>query len=78
MEKHLWIRLGVTLLNITAAEEAALFGEDECAARDVIERMIAENRFHLDGETYVPNEMIEDFNREFGTAHEIDEITVYF
>lgn len=51
MEKHLWIRLGVTLLNITDAEEAALFGDDECKARDVIERMIAENRFHLDGET---------------------------
>ncbi len=77
MERTLWMRLGVTL-RITEAEEAVLFGDDECKAREAIARIVAENRFMPDGESYVPSEAVEDFNQRYGTGHEVDDIGVDF
>lgn len=67
--KELWIRLGV-VIQITEAEEQAIFSDDEEKMRDTLRLIIAEGRFCPDGETYVPSEAVQEFNRTYGTAYE--------
>ena len=67
--KELWIRLGI-VIQITDTEEQAIFGDDEEKMRDVLRTIVAEGRFCPDGETYVPSEIVQEFNRIYGTAHE--------
>lgn len=67
--KELWIRLGV-VIQITEAEEQAIFSDDEEKMRDTLRLIIAEGRFCPDGETYVPSETVQEFNRTYGTAYE--------
>ena len=67
--KELWIRLGI-VIQITDAEERAIFGEDEEKMRDALRTIIAEGRFCPDGETYVPSEAVQEFNRTYSMAHE--------
>ena len=66
--KKLWIRIGA-VIRITDAEEQDIFADDEEKMRDAL-RVIAEGRFCPDGETYVPSESVQEFNRTYGTAHE--------
>lgn len=67
--KDLWIRIGA-IIKITDTEEQAIFSDDETKMRDVLRRVIAESRFCLDRETYVPSEAVQEFNRTYGTAYE--------
>lgn len=67
--KELWIRLGI-VIQITAAEEQAIFSDDEEKMRDTLRAIVAEGRFCPDGETYVPSEAVQEFNRTYSTAHE--------
>ena len=67
--KELWIRLGV-IIKITEAEEQAIFSDDEEIMRDTLRLIIAEGHFCPDGETYVPSEAVQEFNRTYDTAYE--------
>ena len=67
--KELWIRLGA-VIQITDAEERAIFSDDEEKMREALRTIIAEGRFCPDGETYVPSEAVQEFNRTYGTAYE--------
>ena len=67
--KELWIRLGI-VIQITEAEEQAIFGEDEEKMRDALRTIVAEGCFCPDGESYVPSEAVQEFNRTYGTAYE--------
>lgn len=67
--KELWIRLGAAI-QITAAEERDIFGDDEEKMRDALRTIVAEGRFCLDGVTYVPSGAVQEFNRTYGTAYE--------
>ena len=67
--KELWIRLGI-VIQITDAEEQAIFSDDEEKMRDTLRTIVAEGRFCPDGETYVPSEAVQEFNRTYSTAHE--------
>ena len=67
--KELWIRIGA-VIRITDDEEQDIFADNEEKMRDALRRVVAEGRFCPDGETYVPNESVQEFNRTYGTAHE--------
>ena len=67
--KELWIRLGA-VIQITDAAERAIFAGDEKKMRDVLRCVIAEGRFCPDGETYIPSEAVQEFNRNYGTAYD--------
>ena len=67
--KELWIRLGV-VIQITEAEEQAIFSDDEEKMRDTLRLIIAEGRFCPDEETYIPSKAVQEFNRTYGTAYE--------
>lgn len=66
--RRLWIRLGVSL-QITVAEEAVLFGDDRDAATEVLRHILAEGRFTPDGDSYIPEPTVMEYNDEYGTVY---------
>ncbi len=73
-ERNLWIRLGATL-RITD-EEAAIFCGDPAQASAALKRSLSEGRYDFDGESYIPEASIEDFNSEYHTSYCTEEIGV--
>lgn len=70
--KNLWARLGVTM-SLTDEEVEKLIGEDQAAVNErekILIKVINDGRFSLDGETYVPQEAVEDFNEEYDASYE--------
>ena len=74
-ERNLWIRLGAAL-RITADEEAAIFCCDPAQALAALKCSLSEGRYDFDGESYIPEASIEDFNREYYTSYCAEEIGV--
>lgn len=72
MMRKLWLRLGVSI-QITEAEEKIILDSD-CEIAEVIRTIIAEGRFALDGDSYIPDESIEEFNETYGTDYDEGEI----
>lgn len=72
MERYLWMRLGVSL-RITEAEESIIFADDG-RAEELLRKIIAEGRFMPDGDTYIPEVTVEEYNREYGTEYEVGDI----
>ena len=72
MERYLWMRLGVGL-RISEAEEAVIFANDGRAER-LLQKIIAEGRFMPDGDTYIPELTVEEYNQEYGTEYETGDI----
>ena len=51
--KEAWMRLGIKI-KFTEMEEALLFGENRLIAEDTLLNIIAEGRFEIDGDSYIP------------------------
>lgn len=66
--RHVWARVGMTL-DVTAAEEKAIFEGDYFTGKEAVMRVIEAGRASVDGETYIPEECIEDFDQEYGTNY---------
>lgn len=64
----LWARLGA-VLEITSAEEQAIFSDEDSRMEEALNAIITEGRFHLDGESYVPIEAVTMFNQAFRTLN---------
>lgn len=67
------MRLGASL-ELTEAEESAIFCGDEADFEAALAGIIADGRAHLDGDTYIPSVCIEDFNRTYGTDYCTEEL----
>lgn len=67
--KKIWIRLG-GVIEITDAEEQQIFSDSGSKMEDTLRLVIAEGRFSPDGETYIPSEAVQEFNRNYGTMHD--------
>lgn len=65
--KRIWIRLGATL-SLTDEELDTIFNQDDL--KSVLVKAIDEGRYEFDGDTYVPEVSVSDFNRENGTDYE--------
>ncbi len=70
--RRLWLRLGVSL-RIAVNEEAVLFGDDREAATEVLRHILAEGRFAPDGDSYIPEPTVLEYNNEHGTKYTPDE-----
>mgnify|MGYP003400832952 FL=1 len=51
--KEAWMRLGIKI-KFTEMEEALLFGENRLIAEDTLLNILAEGRFDIDGDSYIP------------------------
>lgn len=70
--KNLWARLGVTM-SLTDEEVERLIGEDQVIVSErekILIKVISDGRFSLDGETYVPQEAVADFNEKYNASYE--------
>lgn len=73
----IWMRVGATLyLNDKEAE--LLLNGDNDEAKDLLKRMIYDNRFRLDGESYIPESAITDFNEKYDKHYQEDEYEYIF
>lgn len=70
--RNLWMRAGVNL-QITEEEETILFSNDYDKGAKTFKKIVSEGRFKLDGETYVPEDAVRDFNETNGTNYEVQE-----
>ena len=68
----LWCRIGATLY-INEKEAEILLGDDNAKAKDLLKHMIYDNRFRLDGESYVPESSVAAFNEEYGKDYAVDD-----
>lgn len=73
----LWCRIGATLY-INEKEADILLRDDNAEAKDLLKRMIYDNRFRLDGETYIPESSIEEFNEMYDKHYQPDEYEYMF
>ncbi len=70
--RHLWLRLGVSL-RITPVEEMVLFGHNCDAATKTLRHILGEGRFTPDGDSYIPEPTVMEYNVEYGTIYESGE-----
>ena len=73
----IWMRVGATLY-LNEKEAELLLNGDNNEAKDLLKRMIYDNRFRLDGETYIPESSIEEFNEMYDKHYQPDEYEYMF
>ena len=73
----IWMRVGATLY-LNEKEAELLLNGDNNEAKDLLKRMIYDNRFRLDGETYIPESSVEEFNEMYDKHYQPDEYEYMF
>ena len=68
-ERSIWMRLGVTLKG-TKEEIESLFNDDE-KSYETLTKILKERRFEIDGDSYIPETVVEEYNKEYNTQHEV-------
>ncbi len=68
-ERHIWMRLGITLRG-TKEEIEALFNDDD-KSYETLTKILRERRFEIDGDSYIPQTVVEEYNKEYNTQHEV-------
>lgn len=64
--RSIWMRLGVTLYG-TAEEIGQLLSEQDDEA---LVRILDEQRYEMDGDSYIPDCSVEEYNDTYGTDYE--------
>ncbi len=67
-ERYIWMRLGITLRG-TKEEIESLFADDD-KSYEVLTKILQERRFEINGDSYIPQPQVEEYNEEYGTSHE--------
>jgi len=68
----IWARLGAAITMTEEEADKVLTGDAE-----TLIRILREGRFELEGDTYIPDVMIEDFNAEHGTKYTEQDLACY-
>lgn len=66
--RRIWCRVGVTL-SLTKHDEELLFGRDQDAAVACFRRLLTTQKLVPDGNSYIPDECVEQFNATYGTNY---------
>lgn len=64
----IWGRFGITL-DATPDEVKALLNDTDNSG-SVLAQIIADGRARLDGESYIPQPCVDEYNRNYGMAYE--------
>ena len=70
--KKLWMRAGVSI-NLTDDEVESILGSDNTNGVDVIKAVLLDGRFSFDGESYIPNDTVEEFIKKHGLPYDTDQ-----
>lgn len=63
-----WMRLGV-VIEMTLEEEAAIMEGNAAEAAKALTDIVHSGRFRLDGESYIPQECVSEFNKKYHTYY---------
>ncbi|MDR2005327.1 MAG: hypothetical protein LBQ74_20075 [Prevotella sp.] len=70
MESTIWIRLGVTLTGTKQEIESVLQGD-----KNTLKEMIGADNFKADGDSYIPQDMVNEYNNKHNTTFEEDAVS---
>lgn len=76
-KKLLWMRLGA-YLTLTNEEASVILGPDDAAANAMVKKVVAEGRFRVSGDSYIPACAVDSFNKTYGGDAEISDIEFDF
>lgn len=68
-ERSIWMRLGISLRG-TKEEIESLFNDDE-KSYETLTKILQERRFEIIGDSYIPEKVVEEYNKEYNTQHEV-------
>lgn len=68
-ERYIWMRLGISLRG-TEEEIESLFNDDD-NSYEVLTKILQERRFEIIGDSYIPETVVEEYNKEYNTQHEV-------
>jgi len=75
--QKLWMRLGISF-EIPQEEVRSILSGNLELAEKTLRTIVSESRFYPDGDSYIPAETVEIFNRDYGTEYEVAEVSVDF
>lgn len=71
--REIWLRLGV-LVKLTKDEEKTILGTDKEAAVKTLSKAITDGRVSINGNTYIPETCVDDFNKKYNTNHTVGDV----
>ena len=71
-KRKVWLRMGITLCGDEQDIEQVVSGKD--GSEDTLMRLMKESSFVIDGDTYIPEPCIEQYNKDYGTTHEVGDV----
>ena len=72
--REIWLRLGVSI-KVTADEEKAIL-EPTKARIKALSNAIMNHRMSINGNTYIPETCVDDFNRKYNTNYAVNDINM--
>lgn len=64
--RELWMRVGITFYGTPEEINKLIEGGDN----EIIKGMLRKGKWFFDGDCYCPEEIIEEYNRRYGTNHD--------
>jgi hypothetical protein len=68
-ERYIWMRLGITIRG-SEEEMESLFNEDK-KSYETLTKILQERRFEINGDSYIPETKVEEYNKVYNTQHEV-------
>lgn len=67
--RQIWVRLGVLVCGDAQQIEDVIKGD-----ADTLVNLVKEQKFFIDGNSYIPESSIEEYNEDYGTHHPIKDV----
>lgn len=67
--RKIWMRLGVSLRIPDKIYERALLGDDDRLSRDTLIELLKNGQFDIEGDSYIPQVVLSDYNYNHGTNY---------
>ena len=74
--RTIWLRLGVQV-NGTKEEIESLFSNDVNECNNALMNLINKRQYLFNGNSYIPETCVEEYNKEYGTNHEVGDYDFY-
>lgn len=66
---QVWMRMGITL-SLTADEMEKIVCGNEKESQAALVRIFSDGRAAIDGDSYIPGPVMEEYNRKYGTRYD--------
>jgi hypothetical protein len=70
---HVWTRIGV-LLSVSPEEMETLIHGNYDDAQQTLLKIFTEGRAEINGDSYIPFVAVDDYNNQYGTNYETDDV----